>query len=89
VSMPCWERFRAEPDAYRNDVLGKAPRIAIEAAARFGWDEWLGCGGTFIGMPGFGASGPAGDLYNHFGITAEAIAAAARNTLHNNSEKTH
>ncbi len=78
VSMPCWERFRAEPEDYKDQVLGSVPRIAIEAAARFGWDEWIGHTGIFIGMKSFGASGPAPDLYAHFGLTAAAIAAAAR-----------
>jgi len=51
--------------------LGTAPRIAIEAAARMGWDRWIGESGAFIGMNGFGASAPAPDLYRHFNITAE------------------
>jgi transketolase len=77
VSMPSWELFEAQSDAYRAAVLGSAPRIAIEAAARLGWDRWIGERGVFIGMNGFGASAPASDLYRHFGITAEAIVAAA------------
>jgi transketolase len=77
VSMPSWELFTAQDEAYRAKVLGKAPRIAIEAAARMGWDRWLGENGAFIGMNSFGASAPAGDLYKHFGITAEAAADAA------------
>jgi transketolase len=77
VSMPCWELFEAEPQAYQKAVLGAAPRVAVEAASGFGWSRWIGEGGTFIGMHGFGASAPAQDLYKHFGITAEAVAAAA------------
>lgn len=77
VSMPCWELFEEQDEAYRSKVLGTAPRIAVEAAARLGWDRWIGDQGTFIGMNGFGASAPAADLYEHFGITAEAIAQAA------------
>jgi transketolase len=77
VSMPCWELFEKTPRDYREGVLGTAPRIAIEAAIRLGWDRWLRPGDTFIGMPGFGASAPAADLYKHFGITAAAIVAAA------------
>ena len=73
VSMPCWELFEAQDAAYRNAVLGKAPRIAVEAAARLGWDRWIGEDGAFIGMTGFGASAPAADLYRHFGITTDAI----------------
>jgi transketolase len=78
VSMPSWELFEAQDEDYRRAVLGEAPRVAVEAAARLGWDRWIGEGGVFIGMTGFGASGPAPDLYRHFGITAEAVAAAAR-----------
>ena len=78
VSMPCWELFEKQSEAYQRKVLGEVPRIAIEAAARLGWDRWIGENGAFIGMEGFGASAPAGDLYRHFGITPEAIAEKAR-----------
>jgi transketolase len=77
VSMPCWELFEDQDSDYRAEVLGKAPRVAVEAAARMGWDRWIGERGAFVGMTGFGASAPASDLYKHFGITAEAIAEAA------------
>ena len=78
VSMPCWELFEQQPADYQAKVLGTAPRVAIEAASRFGWDRWLGGNGAFIGMNGFGASGPAGEVYKHFGITADAAVAAAK-----------
>lgn len=79
VSMPCWSLFEAQDRAYRDAVLGKGTvRVGIEAAVRFGWDRWLGEDGAFVGMTGFGASGPAEALYRHFGITADAAAAAAR-----------
>ena len=78
VSMPSWELFAAQPEAWRKAVLGTAPRIGVEAGARLGWDRWLGETGVFIGMNGFGASAPASDLYAHFGITAEAIVQAAK-----------
>ena len=81
VSMPCWELFEAQEDNYRNEVLGSAPRVGVEAASEFGWSKWLGSNGAFIGMHGFGASAPAQDLYKHFGITAEAVAAAARQLI--------
>ncbi|WP_374441791.1 transketolase [Stella sp.] len=81
VSMPSFELFAAQDAAYRAEVLGSAPRVAVEAAVRFGWDRWLGERGAFVGMPGFGASAPSGDLYRHFGITAEAVAAAARDLV--------
>jgi transketolase len=77
VSMPCWELFEAQPTSYREAVLGHAPRVGVEAALRFGWDRWLGERGAFVGMTGFGASAPAGELYKRFGITAEAVAKAA------------
>ncbi len=83
VSMPSWELFEAQGPDYRAGVLG-APggvRVACEAAVRFGWDRWLGERGGFVGMKGFGASGPADVLYRHFGITPEAIAAEARRLL--------
>jgi len=81
VSMPCWELFAAQPDSYRKAVLGSAPRIGVEAAIGMGWERWLGDDGTFIGMSGFGASAPAPKLFEHFGITAAHIVAAARRVV--------
>jgi transketolase len=82
VSMPCWELFEQQDAAYRAGVLGPGTvRVGCEAALRFGWDRWLGERGAFVGMSGFGASGPAETLYQHFGITPEAIVAAARRLL--------
>jgi transketolase len=78
VSMPCWELFRQQPDDHRRAVLGDAPRVAVEAGVRFGWDEWIGPEGRFIGMKSFGASAPAEALFERFGITAEAVAHAVR-----------
>jgi transketolase len=77
VSMPSWELFAAQPDVYRAQILGTVPRIAVEAASRFGWDQFIGPDGIFIGMSGFGASAPADRLYQHFNITSEAIVDAA------------
>ncbi len=77
VSMPCWDLSEAQPESYRRQVLGTAPRTAIEALCRLGWDRWIGERGAFIGMSGFGASAPAGDLYKHFGVTVDAIVATA------------
>ena len=81
VSMPCWELFEAQPQAYRAAVLGTAPRVGVEAAVRLGWDRWLGDRSAFIGMSGFGASAPIEALYPHFGITAEKVAEAARSLI--------
>jgi len=85
VSMPSWELFAAQDEKYHQQVLGPdgTVRVACEAASGFGWERWLGTRGAFVGMKGFGASGKAADLYKHFGITAEAIAAAARRLSNN------
>jgi transketolase len=88
VSMPCWELFAAEDEKYRRSVLPPGPvRVAVEAASPFGWDRWL-CGergaerkAGFVGMRGFGASGPIEALYPHFGITAEAVAEKAESLI--------
>ena len=83
VSMPCWDLFEAQDAAWREQVLGPRGqvRVAVEAAVRLGWDRWLGERGGFVGMRGFGASGPAEALYAHYGNTAEAVAAEARRLL--------
>ena len=80
VSMPSWELFAAQDEGYRRHVLGPdgTARVACEAAVEFGWERWLGSNGAFVGMKGFGASGKADEVYRHFGITADAIASAAR-----------
>jgi transketolase len=82
VSTPCWELFDAQPAAYQAKIIGKAKvRIAVEAAVRFGWERFIGEDGAFVGMSGFGASAPFERLYKEFGITAEAVAAAAKAKL--------
>jgi transketolase len=78
VSLPCWELFAAQSVAYRDSVLGDAPRVGIEAAAGLGWERWLGGNGVFIGMQSFGASAPGTKLFEHFGITADRVAKEAR-----------
>jgi transketolase len=78
VSLPSFELFARQPKDYRRAVLGDAPRIAIEAAARDSWDRFLSEDDVFIGMSGFGASAPAEALYAHFGITAAKVVEAAR-----------
>jgi transketolase len=85
VSMPCWELFEAQDEGWRKKVLPAGPvRVAVEAAARLGWDRWLtgerGSRGKagFVGMDSFGASAPYGDLYEHFGITAGAVTEAVK-----------
>jgi transketolase len=81
VSMPSWDLFEAQDEAYRNQVLGAAPRVAVEAAVRLGWDRYLGPRGAFVGMSTFGASAPAPKLFEHFGITPAKVAAAAKGLL--------
>ncbi|MFO1090415.1 MAG: transketolase [Hyphomicrobiales bacterium] len=78
VSVPSMERFAAQSPAYQAAVLGpERVRVAIEAGVRMGWDRFIGADGIFVGMHGFGASGPYDKLYAHFGITADAAAKAA------------
>ena len=83
VSMPCWDLFASQDAAYQESVLPAAitARVACEAACGFGWEKWIGPRGKFIGMTSFGASGPAPALYKHFGITADAVAAAAQSLV--------
>jgi len=83
VSMPCWELFEAQDAAYREEVLPAActKRVSMEAGSRFGWERYVGLGGRAIGMDGFGASAPAGELMQHFGFTAENMVAVAKELL--------
>lgn len=82
VSMPCWELFEQQPADYRAAVIGRGTvRVAVEAAVKFGWERWIGDDGGFVGMTGFGASGAADDLYQHFGITPEKVVEAIRTRL--------
>ncbi len=84
VSVPCFELFEEQDKAYREEVIGKTPvKVAVEASIRLGWDRFIGSDGAFIGMTGFGASAPAEDLYKYFGITADAVAKAARERVVN------
>ncbi|GAA5543450.1 MULTISPECIES: transketolase [Brucella/Ochrobactrum group] len=82
VSVPCFELFEGQSDAYKQATIGNAPvKLAIEAAISLGWERFIGEDGIFIGMKGFGASGEINDLYKHFGITAEHAVAAAEKKL--------
>lgn len=81
VSMPCWELFNQQDATYRHNVMGHGIRIGIEAAVRQGWDAYIGIDGGFVGMTGFGASGPAEELYKMFNITPEAVVSLARSKL--------
>ena len=83
VSLPCWELFDEQDQAYRDSVLppGVTARVAVEAGLKFGWERYLGSSGRFVGMSSFGASAPAGTLYKHFGITPERVAAEVKAAL--------
>ena len=82
VSVPSFELFEDQDDNYKAAILGNSKvKIAIEAGIRMGWDRFIGTDGIFIGMNSFGASGPAEELFEHFGITADAAVAAAEAKL--------
>jgi transketolase len=81
VTLPCWELFDKQDEAYKIEILGDCPRIAIEAGCDMGWAKYIGDKGAFIGMKGFGASGPASELYKHFGITTEAVVEKVKSIL--------
>ncbi|HSH81241.1 MAG TPA: transketolase C-terminal domain-containing protein, partial [Herpetosiphonaceae bacterium] len=83
VSLPSWEIFEMQEQAYRDTVLppGVRARVAVEAGVSLGWERWIGTEGTFVGMHGFGASAPYKEIYKHKGITAERVAEAALRML--------
>lgn len=80
VSMPSWELFEEQDEAYRNEVLPPAvtKRLAIEAGVTFGWYKWVGCSGGVIGIDRFGLSGPGEEVMNYFGFTVENVVARAK-----------
>lgn len=79
VSMPCMDLFEKQDPAYQHDVLPPevTNRVAVEAGIRMSWDRWIGTHGKFVGMNSFGASGPYAEVYQHFGLTAQAVVDAA------------
>jgi len=82
VSMPCTDIFDEQSEDYKAKILGSTPiNVSIEAGSTFGWERYVGRDGIIIGMNSFGASAPAHDLYENFGITAEAIVTAVKNKL--------
>jgi transketolase len=83
VSMPCMDTFAHAEESYREQVLPSScrARVAVEAASPLGWDRWIGADGRFVGMETFGESGPAKDVYSHFGITAKRIAEIGRELI--------
>ena len=83
VSVPSMELFEQQNGEYQSALIGNTPvNIGVEAAIRMGWDRYIGTDGIFIGMDSYGASAPINDLYDHFGITSEAIVSAAEQKLH-------
>ena len=78
VSMPCWELFEEQEQQYRQDVLGTAPRLAIEAACKFGWTRYVASEDDVIGLDGFGVSAPAADAFKHLGITQAQLVELGR-----------
>ena len=83
VSLPCWERFDAQDQAYRETVLPPAvrARVSIEIGVTLGWERWVGDGGAIIGLDHFGASAPAGTILAKFGFTADRVADVGRRVV--------
>ena len=83
VSMPCMDLFEDQPDEYKDAVLPKnvTARVGVEALSEFGWGRYIGINGAFVGMKSFGASAPGNQLFEHFGITKDAVVAAVKKTL--------
>lgn len=81
VSAPCLELFAEQDESYRRFVLGDVPRVGVEAGVRAGLASWLDARDGFVGMTGFGASGPAADLYRHFAITPQVVCEVARSCI--------
>ena len=81
VSLPSWHLFDEQDTVYKEYVLGSGLRVGIEAAVEMGWQKYIGENGEFIGMTSFGASGPASELYKHFGITSENVVKKVKTRL--------
>jgi transketolase len=81
VSLPCWELFDEQDEEYRAGVLGKAPRVAVEAAAGFGWERIVGADGLILGIDHFGESAPDTVIAEKLGYTGPAVAAKVREHL--------
>ena len=80
VSLPCWELFSEQDDAYRDEVLPPSvrARVSVEAGVTFGWERWVGEEGISIGVDRFGASAPGPRVFEELGVTADAVADAVR-----------
>ncbi len=83
VSMPSVDVFEQQSEDYKERILPKSvrARVAVEALSDFGWGRYIGLDGAMVSMKGFGASGPGGQLFEHFGITTQAVVDAVKETL--------
>jgi transketolase len=83
VSLPCWERFEAQDQAYRDSVLppGVRNRVSVEIGVSLGWERWVGDEGAIVGLDHFGASAPAGTIFEHFGFTSDRVTDVARRVV--------
>src|SRR4029077_28924 len=83
VSLPCWERFELQDAAYRESVLPRSvrARVSVEAGGSRGWDRWVGDEGAMVSLDHFGASAPAGTIFEKFGFTVDRVAGVARDVL--------
>jgi transketolase len=83
VSLPCWELFEVQDAAYRESVLPRAvrARVAVEAGVSLGWDRWVGDDGAIVGLDHFGASAPAGTIFEKFGFSVDRVTAVAREVI--------
>jgi transketolase len=83
VSLPSWELFDAQPEAYRESVLPRAvrARVSVEAGVTTGWERYVGLDGLSVGVDRFGASAPYEVIYEKLGVTAESVAKAAREVV--------
>jgi transketolase len=89
VSMPCWERFAAQPGAYRDQVLPPTvtKRLSVEAGVSLGWDRWVGPEGSILCIERFGASAPAKEIFEAFGFTVDHVTELARAVMTGRAER--
>jgi transketolase len=83
VSLPCWELFERQPASYRDAVIPRdvPARVSVEAGVSLGWERWVGDAGAIVGLDHYGASAPAGTIFEKFGFTVDRVADVARDVL--------
>ena len=83
VSLPCWERFEAQDQAYRDAVLPppSGKRVSVEVGVSLGWERWVGDEGAIVGLDHFGASAPAATIFEKFGFTTDRVAEVGRRVV--------